>query len=64
MESQSLSFKKNARSALLDDDLKAALSNVKEGFIGKRAAAVALVPEWQLIRDEAKALKNLSLIHI
>ena len=58
MESQSLSFKKNARSALLDDDLKAALSNVKEGFIGKRAAAVALVPEWQLIRDEAKALKN------
>ena len=58
MESQSLSFKKNARSALLDDDLRAALSNVKEGFIGKRAAAVALVPEWQLIRDEAKALKN------
>ena len=58
MESQSLSFKKNARTALLDDDLKAALSNVKEGFIGKRAAAVALVPEWQLIRDEAKALKN------
>lgn len=58
MESHSLSFKQNARKALLDDDLKAALSNVKEGFIGKRSAAVALVPEWQVIRGEAKALKN------
>ena len=58
MKSHSLSFKQNAREALLDDDLKAALSNVKEGFIGKRSAAVALVPEWQLIRDEAKTLKN------
>ena len=61
MYKRQLSFKKNARTALLDDDLKAALSNVKEGFIGKRAAAVALVPEWQLIREEAKALKNHAL---
>jgi len=58
MESQSLGFKNNVREALLDEDLKAALSNVKAGFIGKRSAAVALVPEWQVIRDEAKALKN------
>ncbi|MFK7860893.1 MAG: LutB/LldF family L-lactate oxidation iron-sulfur protein [Granulosicoccus sp.] len=58
MESQSLTFKTNATRALLDDNLKQALGNVKNGFIGKRAAAVALVPEWQQIRNEAKQLKN------
>ena len=58
MQAQSLTFKTNASKALLDDDLKQALGNVKDGFIGKRAAAVALVPEWQQIRDEARQLKN------
>lgn len=58
MQAQSLSFKTNAREALLDDNLKQALSNVKDGFIGKRSAAVAMVPEWQQIRDEARQLKN------
>lgn len=58
MQTQSLSFKTNATKALLDADLKKALGNVKDGFIGKRAAAVALVPEWQQIRNEAKQLKN------
>ena len=58
MQAQSLTFKTNASKALLDDDLKQALGNVKEGFIGKRASAVALVPEWQQIRDEARQLKN------
>lgn len=58
MQSQSHSFKLNAREALLDDNLKQALSNVKGGFIGKRAAAVALVPEWQQIKNEARELKN------
>lgn len=58
MQAQSLKFKTNARTALLDDDLKNALGNVKEGFIGKRTSAVALVPEWQQIRNEAKLLKN------
>jgi len=58
MQPQSLSFKLNAREALLDDNLKQALGNVKDGFIGKRSAAVAMVPEWQQIRDEARQLKN------
>ena len=58
MQAQSLTFKTNASKALLDDDLKQALGNVKDGFIGKRASAVALVPEWQQIRDEARQLKN------
>jgi len=58
MQAQSLTFKRNAKEALNDESLKSALSNVKSGFIGKRAAAVALVPEWQQIREEARVMKN------
>lgn len=58
MDVQSRQFKSRASKALLDDDLKQALGNVKQGFIGKRTAAVKLVPEWQQIRDEARQLKN------
>lgn len=58
MQVESLDFKARAHKALLDDDLKQALGNVKQGFIGKRTAAVKLVPEWQQIRDDARQLKN------
>jgi len=58
MQVQSLNFKARASDALKDEDLKAALGNVKNGFIGKRAAAVKLVPEWEQIRTEARDLKN------
>jgi len=58
MERRSLAFTTNARSALLDESLKAALGNVKEGFIAKRSNAVRLVPEWERIRGEAKAIKD------
>ncbi len=58
MQVRSLNFKARAAEALQDDDLKAALGNVKDGFIGKRAAAVKLVPEWEQIRTEARDLKN------
>ena len=58
MQSTSSKFKTNATSALLDENLKQALGNVKTGFIGKRLQAISLVPEWQQIRDEARELKN------
>ena len=58
MEQRSLAFTTNARTALLDESLKSALGGVKEGFIAKRANAVRLVPEWERIRGEAKALKD------
>lgn len=58
MQAQSLSFKTNSSKALLDDDLRQALGNVKQGFVGGRAQAVSLVPEWEVIRNEARVLKN------
>ena len=58
------SFKADSSEALRDDNLREALANVKAGFIGKRTQAVALVPEWQQIRSDAKALKNHVLEHL
>ncbi len=58
MKVQSLQFKRNASDALHDENLRQAMGFVKEGFVGKRSAAVALVPEWETIREEARVLKN------
>ena len=58
MEQRSLAFTANARTALLDENLKSALGGVKEGFVARRANAVRLVPEWERIRGEAKAIKD------
>jgi len=59
MQVHSAQFKERASSALQDESLKAALGNVtKTGFAAKRADAVNLVPEWQVIRDEARVIKD------
>jgi len=59
MQVHSAQFKERASSALQDESLKAALGNVtKTGFAAKRADAVKLVPEWQVIRDEARVIKD------
>lgn len=55
---KSETFKQNASEALNDVHLQKALGNLKVGFIQKRADAISIVPEWQRIRDEAKAMKN------
>lgn len=64
MQQQSKQFRQNASEALLDESLKAALGGVQTGFAGNRARVVALVPEWQRIRDEAKAVKDHVLEHL
>ena len=58
MEAQSHTFKSNVNQALHDETLKEALSGVNDGFVANRARAIALVPEWQLIRDDARRMKN------
>ena len=61
MEPTSHAFKENARKALSDPQLQRALGNVKEGFIAKRAGAVARLPEFDRLRDAAKAVKDHTL---
>lgn len=57
-------FKENAARALHDPQLQKALKNVEQGFIAKRAAAVAALPEFDQLRDRAREIKNHTLVHL
>lgn len=58
MEIKSVHFKDAAADALKDQDLRQAMEFAKHGFIGKRTAAVADLPEWDRIREDARIMKN------
>jgi L-lactate dehydrogenase complex protein LldF len=60
----SLAFKENARRAMADATLQQALGFAKTGFQDKRAAAAARLPEFEELRDEAKAIKDHTLAHL
>jgi len=64
MEQTSLHFRENAARALADSRLQRALGNVKTGFILKRAAARAALPEFDALRDEATAIKTHVIGHL
>ena len=57
-------FKASAARALADPALQKALQNVKRGFIVKRAAAKAKLPEFDTLREEARAIKDHTLAHL
>ena len=56
-------FKGQARAALSDPILRRALDKARSGFVDRRAKAVALVPEFDALRDAARDLKNYALDH-
>ena len=64
MEATSRDFKRNIQGALVDPDLQQALGNLKAGFVVNRANAVAALPEFDQLRDEARAIKNHTLAHL
>ncbi|HEX6141777.1 MAG TPA: LutB/LldF family L-lactate oxidation iron-sulfur protein [Geminicoccaceae bacterium] len=64
MQSTSLAFKDNARRAMADPTLQKALAMAKPGFQQKRAAAAARLPEFEALRDQAKAIKDHTLAHL
>jgi L-lactate dehydrogenase complex protein LldF len=64
MAEATISFKKAAAQALADGELQRALQNVKTGFIAKRAAAKAKLPEFDALRAEARAIKDHTLTHL
>jgi L-lactate dehydrogenase complex protein LldF len=57
-------FKANARAAMGDASLRQALGKVQTNFTGKRAAVVADLPEFDRLRDEARAIKDHVLAHL
>ena len=64
MQTTSLNFKENSSRALHDAQLQRALGNVKTGFIAKRAAARAALPEFDDLRKVATDIKNHVLDHL
>ena len=57
-------FKDNAHEALGDAQLQKAMLNVRAGFIDKRAAVAAKLPEFESLRDSARDIKNHTLAHL
>jgi L-lactate dehydrogenase complex protein LldF len=64
MQPTSHAFKANAHEALANPNLQKALALMKSGFPGKRAATVARLPEFEALREEAKAIKDHVLAHL
>ncbi len=58
MQIHSPEFKENARIALHNEPLQAALGQFKFGFPVNRARAIANLPEFETLRDHARDLKN------
>ena len=64
MDITSPAFKHNAHEALHDPQLQRAMSHVRTGFIGRRQAAADGLPEFEALRDNAKAIKDHTLGHL
>jgi len=64
MQLTSHQFKQNSVKALADVQLQKALRNVEKNFIEKRAKAAEALPEFDALRDNAKAIKDHTLAHL
>lgn len=51
-------FKARASAALHDAQLQEALGMLGEGWIEKRRRVVSLLPEFEMLRERAKAVKD------
>ncbi len=58
MDSTARAFEDNAKHALADAKLQAALARLSEGFPAKRREAAARLPEFEALRDQARAIKD------
>ena len=58
MKTTSPAFKENAARALGDSDLRQALAALEHNFAGRRAQAVARLPEFDQLRDQARDIKD------
>ena len=64
MESTAKTFPENVNVAVADPQLQRALGKMKTGFIDKRQNAVDKLPEFEALRDAAKAIKDHTLAHL
>lgn len=64
MARENQDFKTGVADALADGALQKALQNIKRGFVVKREAAKAKLPEFDTLREEARAIKDHALSHL
>jgi L-lactate dehydrogenase complex protein LldF len=64
MQATSRSFKENAARALRDADLQRALARMRQGFVDRRAAVVARLPEFAALCEQARAIKDHTLANL
>ncbi|TVR96292.1 MAG: iron-sulfur cluster-binding protein [Rhodospirillales bacterium] len=64
MQSTARRFTTNVREALHDDKLQVALARFPDGFPVKRRLAAERLPEFDALRDDAKAIKDHVLEHL
>jgi L-lactate dehydrogenase complex protein LldF len=57
-------FKDNARAALADSELQAALRVFETNFIERRRAAIDKLPEFDALRDTVRDIKDHTLAHL
>ncbi|NND50691.1 MAG: iron-sulfur cluster-binding protein [Rhizobiales bacterium] len=64
MQPTSKSFSANARAAIANRHLQQVLETTRLGFVNNRAHAFDRLPEFDRLRDEAKAIKDHTLAHL
>ena len=64
MDATSRTFVANARAGLKDAALQSSLARFQGGFTVKRAEAARRLPEFEALRDEARAIKDHTLAHL
>ena len=57
-------FDQNARAALKDTQLHAALQNLAATFGERRKVAIGSVDDWEGLRDRAREIKDETLVHL
>jgi L-lactate dehydrogenase complex protein LldF len=62
--SSSLEFRQQANLALADANLQKALGGMEDTFVAYRAKTVARLPEFEALRDAAKAVKDHALANL
>ena len=60
----SKALKRNAVRAMQDEKLQRALAHVRTNFTAKRLAAVERLPEFEVLRDAARDIKDHTLAHL
>src|SRR5579863_7369018 len=64
MLATSRNFKANAEKGLADETLQRALAKARTGFPLRRRLAVERLPEFEALREEGRAIKDHTLVHL